>query len=136
MADKTIYVGAKGTIPKLLHDNGDGSYSDSVYVVSDPPYFSVNYSASGAQSNHLLQAAPGSGKSFVIDEIVTSAPGACIITFVEDPAGTPVTALGPYNFAAANTLVFKPAFTTTVNKAFGVTLSAAGAVTVKGHVVD
>jgi hypothetical protein len=32
MADKLIGIGPKGAIKKLLHDNGDGSYSDSVYM--------------------------------------------------------------------------------------------------------
>lgn len=32
MADKIIYVGSKHSIPKRLHDNGDDTYSDTVYI--------------------------------------------------------------------------------------------------------
>jgi hypothetical protein len=33
MADKVISIGPRGETKKKLHDNGDGSFSDSVYVV-------------------------------------------------------------------------------------------------------
>ena len=32
MADILIGIGPKGAIKKLLHDNGDGSYSDAVFM--------------------------------------------------------------------------------------------------------
>lgn len=65
-----------------------------------PNLWRVNENHSSAQTNNQLKAAPGSGLSlYITDIIISNGATAGSVQLVEDEGGTPATIAGPYYFS-------------------------------------
>lgn len=90
-------VSAEDDVARLITDRNRRLLVNTAH----PFLWKANENHSSAQTNNALKAAPGSGLSlYITDIIISNGATAGTVKLVEDTGGTPADIAGPYYFAA------------------------------------